>query len=726
MNQNIIEKIEIDDRSFILVDDSSRMGMVTGFEISTLDAEADNLSGLEGSLTHWVRSLSTDLLVRFILQSEDGIPSIESSRSKSFNYFVPTNNRLYVFFEKNVSGLLKIKNRSDFLNENALKLNDMISLEFFLRHNCVVKPLLTHEYSGFFAQKNQQISTNFTQFMVGESYYGHSKLVSQGDKDLSVLDFSKMKDALKSPYRYQLTIKNSAPYISEVKARKKSKEAAGFTDKVGQAKQDEADHVLEKVSLHGARIISVESQFQIARSSHETLLADLKSISETFRKFGTYYTENVGNLECFRSFGPGSLQHDPFDEMDYVVPAYIPMSSYGNPFLKRKTSPSYLHLLRRDGSLDGYDAFDSSLDSYSTCIFGPPGSGKSLLTNLITRALHNDPNTVITKIDVGGSHSNETKLLGGTEFVLNLNEPCGFNPFSVLKKHTVTSNVIRVLSTYIETLIKEENETFLSKDIKSSIEKSILYYAETRPLSPSVDDYFEICSDFIPRKNQLSRWTNKGVYANACKENPNHQGKFNRLKYYNFSNISQSIDSDFAQGGLAAIMAQFNFDMEFNRNGKRFVFKADEVPVFIKRCFSFFSLSIANIRKLGDVFIIVAQRSSDVVVDGDEGILNNSASKFFYGIDGDVNKFQSRNSLTNEDIEKIHSLKRVQGEFSDVLYSVRNSSSQGSSKIFRITVTPEEYWSMTTKKEDHIKIENLMKAVPGLSRLEAIKCLSVS
>ena len=57
---------------------------------------------------------------------------------------------------------------------------------------------------------------------------------------------------------------------------------------------------------------------------------------------------------------------------------------------------------------------------------------------------------------------------------------------------------------------------------------------------------------------------------------------------------------------------------------------------------------------------------------------------------------------------------------------MRNSSSQGSSKIFRITVTPEEYWSMTTKKEDHIKIENLMKAVPGLSRLEAIKCLSVS
>lgn len=628
--------------------------------------------------------------------------------------------------KKNVSGLLKIRNRNDFLNENAVKLDDMISLEVFLRNNCIVRPLLRHEYNGFFVQKTQQIATNFTQFMVGEQYIGHSKLVNQGDKDLNVLDFARFKDSIKTPFKYQLTIKNSAPYISEVKARKKSKEAAGFNDKIGQSKQEEADHVLEKVSLHGARIISVESQFQLARSNHETLLLDLKAISDNFRKFGTFYTENVGNLECFRSFGPGSLQHDPFDEMDYVVPAYVPMSSYGHPFLKRKSSPSILHLLRRDGSLDGYDAFDPSLDSYSSCIFGPPGSGKSLLTNLITRAIYNDPNTVITKIDVGGSHSNETKLLGGTEFVLNLNEPCGFNPFSILKKQKASSNVIRVLATYIETLIKEENETTLSKDMKSSIEKSILYYADKNPKNPSVDDYFETCSEHIPRLNLLSRWTNRGVYANACKENPKFQDNFSRLKYYNFSNISQSIDPDFAQGGLAAIMAQFNFDMEFNRNGKRFVFIADEVPVFIKRCFAFFHLSIANIRKLGDAFIIIAQRSSDVVVDGDEGILNNSPSKFLYGIDGDMKKFQSRNSLTDEDIEKIQSLKRVQGQFSDVLYSVRNSSTQGYSKIFRIVVTSEEYWSMTTKKEDHIKIEKLMEAVPGLSRMEAIKCLSAS
>lgn len=100
MNQSIIEEIEIQDKCFLLIDDASRMGMITGFEVSTLDAEADTIAGVEGSLTHWIQSLSTDLLVRFILQSCDEVPSIESSRSKSFDNFVPTSNRLFVFFEK--------------------------------------------------------------------------------------------------------------------------------------------------------------------------------------------------------------------------------------------------------------------------------------------------------------------------------------------------------------------------------------------------------------------------------------------------------------------------------------------------------------------------------------------------------------------------------------------------------------------------------------------------
>ncbi|HND85893.1 MAG TPA: hypothetical protein PLU50_08810, partial [Pseudobdellovibrionaceae bacterium] len=216
----------------------------------------------------------------------------------------------------------------------------------------------------------------------------------------------------------------------------------------------------------------------------------------------------------------------------------------------------------------------------------------------------------------------------------------------------------------------------------------------------------------------LERWSKNGVFGNAFVDTE-HIAKDSRLKYFNFSKVSQAMDGDFSQGGLAAVMAAFNFDMLFNRQGQRFVFIADEVPVFVQRCFSFFDLSISNIRKQGDGFVTIAQRSSHLVVNGNTSILDGSPSKFLFTVDGDESLFAKRVGLDESDVVRIKSLNRVQGKFSEVFHV----DPIGKRK-YKIILSAEEYWSYTSKKEEKEKIQNLLEAVPGLSLSEAVRCLS--
>jgi hypothetical protein len=309
-------------------------------------------------------------------------------------------------------------------------------------------------------------------------------------------------------------------------------------------------------------------------------------------------------------------------------------------------------------------------------------------------------------------------MLGGIEYEFNLGEPAGFNPFKYVRLAPKAKEMVQILSTFLETVIKEENEFFFSKEIKADIETCVSLYLETASERPNIDDFLAKTGHILPRKKLLERWSKNGVFGNAFVDSE-YIAKDSRLKYFNFSKISQAMDGDFSQGGLAAVMAAFNFDMLFNRQGQRFVFIADEVPVFVQRCFSFFDLSISNIRKQGDGFVTIAQRSSHLVVNGNTSILDGSPSKFLFTVDGDESLFAKRVGLDESDLIRIKSLNRVQGKFSEVFHV----DPIGKRK-YKIILSAEEYWSYTSKKEEKEKIQNLLEAVPGLSLSEAVRCLS--
>ena len=723
MVPNIIEYIKIGEATVIAL---SNGALCVGYEIPTKDAESDSIDFVESELTAYLGQLSHSLRVRFILDSIAATDSGIHSRSEAIakNGFVK--NRLFVFFERDPKALSlefnKIKSLlkpTSYLSEDAKEFLNSFSLDGFKNIGSYPNPLKIEEYSQFLPNMDEQMSLDSGCIQKGTHSIGIVKMVRQASHKINGLTLSQLKDSLSLPYRYVVTLETEPALKSEKELRQNSNQAAAGNDAIATNNYIKSQHAMQKVVSEGARFIQVESQFIIKRITSNQVKQAAQDLINTMRPLGKFYFESIGTEEAWNASLLGQPQHYPFKELDEVVPSYLPIFTYGLSSLNLKLIPSSLVLQRPDESIQGTSPFQEGYESYSACIIGLPGSGKSVLGNMLTRALHFDESINIVKLDVGGSHSRETEVLGGIEYEFTIDKPGGFNPFSIITKAPKTNDLIQILATFLETILKEQHEAFISKDLKADIESSLKYYIDGGPSLPSIDDFLDKSHDYIPRIKLLERWSSKGIYGNAFKELPQQRSTENRLKYFNFSKIAQAMDGDFAQGGLASVMVAFNFDMLFNRNGKRFVFMADEVPVFVQRCFSFFDLSISNIRKYGDGFITIGQKTEHFIVQG-KSLLEASPSKFIFTVDAKDEIFADRLGITLKEVNSIKNLKRVQGKFSEVFH-IDNLGS----RTYRITLSPQEYWSYTSKKEDKDKIHNLLQAVPGLTLEEAIKCLSI-
>jgi len=733
MFQEIIETNNLKDVVIHTLDNGT---LIAGFEVDLFDEEVYGLDNSEAMIQSILRDLPVGRTLRIYLKSEYSIDAgFDHSRVRSLKEIGYIKNRAYVFLEKpaktDLSVLFKNKKQTD---------NSVLTDFQLLKSNGIeVRPLSKPEVESILPKIGEEVNHSFQTLDLGSEVASVLRLVKQSPFGMDLTTLSHIKDELALPYTICCTIEAVPQSTAETYLRRRSKQNEIGTDLKESRKYSEAQSDLEDISLNGSKLFRFEWQCLVARNSEDYLRMDREELKRRLEPLGEIYVESVGALESFKSLYPGSLPHFSILEKDSVLVTYIPLISRGDSLSKVVVTKKSLALHRKDESLTYLDVFNSTYESFSWCIFGRPGTGKSVLTNALTRALVNDPNIKVIKIDVGGSHSRETEMLGGVEKTLLLNEPTGINPFDVIKELGPTKEAIQIMAGFLEVLILEEGETKLSKTMKSDLEKAIQRYADMGNQDLSLQNFYDQTED-LPRRGLLSRWVGNGVYGNAfatgeeCRRpeaqrlnqlsSPQAQGLLglsSRLLYYNFSKISQALDPDYAQGGLAAVMAQFNLEMlKTSVHRKKLVFIADETPFFIKKCFSFFNLSIANVRKEGHGFITVAQKSSHVVIDGDTGILDNSPNKIYFSLDGDEDSFISRNQLTTDSVERIKSLRRQQGEFSEALFKDCHGE-----RVLKIRLSPEEYWSYTSKDEDKRRFQELRRACPNLQLEEIVRCLSL-
>lgn len=754
------EIIEGKSEEFVL----SNATLIKAYELNILDQELLGLDQAEQIISSLLSEIPEGVILKIYLKSEVSRGETGNhSRNEALQRIGYIKNRIFVIFEKYPD-----------MDLSLFRLKTIKPFQVHIPNQLQPRPLSKIELENIYPKLNSEIFHQFQTIDTSFEKLSLIRLTKQSEFGIDLQILSQIKDTLPLPYTIYCSVQKVPATLAEGLLRRRSKQNSLGSDMKEARKFSEAQSDLEDISLNGLKLFRFEWVCLLNRTDESELRLDRETTVRSLQGLGEVSLESVGALKSLMSLYPGARPHFTLLEKDSVLNCYLPLLTSGECPIKASTA-SDLVSHRADESISKINIFNPKYESFSWCIFGRPGTGKSVLTNAITRSLLHDPNIKIIKIDVGGSHSRETKLLGGIEKTLTLNEPTGLNPFNVLSELGSTKEAIQILTSFLEVLILEEGETKLSKTMKSEIETSLFEYSNSVKHNFSLNSFFEFAQKF-PRRNLLSRWVGNGVYGNAfatgeklsesetreldteCKEatgstaaaaigadaearsagswtgntasaSPLRDSALlssltdlpsSSLIYYNFSKISQALDPDYAQGGLAAVMAQFNLEMlKKNQHKKRIVFIADETPFFIKKCFNFFNLSIANVRKEGHGFITVAQKSAHTVVDGDTGILDNSPNKIYFSYDGDEEEFISRNQLSLNTLDKIKALKRKQGEYSECLFKDGLGE-----RTLRVRLSPIEYWSYTSKDEDRQKFSELQKACPSLSVEEVIKCLA--
>lgn len=697
-----------------------------GFQISPCDIETENSEGFGQRLVQVLRQLDSRILGRFKMESLD-CSDLESEypRHHAVNTIGFTKKKVFLYLDY-VGGFHALKELKKLLVDSDVieqgQFNALLHAKsIFEQHNFKLSPLSEADIKSLFDRGSSSWIRSERSIETGEKSVGVIRLLKQRLDEFSEKDWIETIDALSKPVSVNVSFQKMDEARAKILLERRLKQSNAGKDVSSKAQGAVTEDLILRNFQSGTQFFEIEVLFVIERHSQKELTQTLSQAAADISLFSEGVIETFGVAQSLCATIPGGQQHVPLIETDQALAVLSPLWVSGESAREPVSDQRSLTLLREDQSLYHFDLFNPSFNVFNTLIVGTSGKGKSVLTGLLTSSLLNDPKVTVIKLDVGGSHTKECELFNGEEFQLSLDRPSGINPFEVLNISSASDNdKLGILSKFLSSLIQEQGEVVLSKSLRAEIENAVREYIDSEPLVPSLNEFFDFSLSF-PRRDLLRRWVRGGVYESAFALSglPSSPLKpFGRLRYYNFSQIFQAADPEFAQAGVAAVLAQFNMEM-LKPDGRRLVLICDETPFFIKSCFDFFKFSTANVRKYGHAVVLVSQLSTDFIVGGDSGIIENSPQRFLFSTDGDEKQFQERFSLTTNQLSEIKNLRSIVGAFSEVVLQTGEAA-----RKLKVKVTPEEYWRLTTSRVDKEKILNILKAVPGLSLREAVACLA--
>jgi len=709
-----------------------------GFQIRACDIETESADDYGQRLLRVLRQIDPRILSRIKMEPvHDYNLDEEYPRANAFKNlgFKRKNIFLYLDF---VGGIELLKEIKKYLLKKDSKIESeqfkvlLQTKALFEQYGFHLVPLTPHELVKLFDRGPSALTKTEKSIESGTQSIGVVRLLKQPLEGFSEEDWATIIDKMSHSVSINVSFRRMDEARAKLLLEKKLKQTKSGNDVLSSAQEISTEEMILKNFESGTQFFEIEILFVVERNSQAELSKTLSELVANVSMFSEAMIETYGVAPSFIATLPGSEQHLTIIETDQALVNFLPLWTYGEVDEQSGNAKRSLSLYRDDKSLYHFDLFNQNFNVFNTLIVGTSGKGKSVLTGLLTSSFLSDPTVTVIKLDVGGSHSKECELYGGEEYQLSLDRPSGINPFEVIEIESASDNdKLGILSNFLASLIQEEGEGSLTKLLKSEIESSVREYIDSTPQAPCLDEFYKYAKSF-PRRDLLRRWTRGGLYEAAFSTKDSLDSNLvqlrpagpplspagPRLRYYNFSQIFQAADPEFAKAGVAAVLAQFNMEM-LRANGQRLVLICDETPFFVKCCFDFFKFSTSNVRKYGHAVIPISQLSTQLIVGGDVGIIDNSTQRFIFSIDGDEREFQERFRLKDEDIRKIKSLRSIVGSFSEVLFQTGEVT-----RKLTVKVTPEEYWRLTTSRVDKEKLLNLLAAVPGLSLREGIRCLS--
>ncbi len=557
----------------------------TGVSLQMIDIESEDADLKSERLSLWLRTLSSKLRARFILKTKRGsLASSPFPRAESLNQIG--------FTEKNLTLVLE-EARSPFSIQNFTRAKHNSSLRVEFKEALSSLRDLGFEFTNFTLEETEELfvsdlstwASTIGSVETGSESIGVVRLYKTSSLPLTSATLSNLSNQIPVPFSIVTTLEKIAANQTELLLSRRLKQFQSDESLVGQTKAESAENTLVQNAVTGETLFNFELTVVLKRKTKSELREALQKTASALKNLGDVFIETTGTGISLVASQPGSSQHVPIVEKESVLPVFIPLFTLGQAHKFSGESKRAVSVHRRDESLFHLDLLDPNHQNANAVIVGSSGRGKSVFLGTLTQSLLTDENVRMIKVDVGGSHTRECAMNNGTEYKISIDTSSGLNPFGLITSDNSSLEFVRsVLGQFLESLLREEGELRLSKTIRSQIDSSLNAYLNDFKGPRSLDTFYDFAKD-IPRRDLLSRWCKNGLYANAFRGD----GKLHesRLHYFNFSEVFQAADPEFAQAAMAAVLATFNLEMRLYPE-KRLVLVCDETPFFIERCFEFF------------------------------------------------------------------------------------------------------------------------------------------
>lgn len=719
MIPQLIEEIEIENYNFWLAS-TGRIGIT--FSCALIDLSDKLPYVTERIINNILSFMPDDIFVRYHLRSNiissDGFNHARRSHIADLGQ---AEKIVYLSFEKKTTVFKNLK--SDAFYKQAKDLLEQIPLDDLKSLGMNPVNLSLDEVNDLNPEREHHISYSNGGIDTGIEHIGVLKLLKLGKYSLSYESFTGALDSLPTPYEVVSQIKKIPQQKTELRMSHIAKRESSPQNATDAQKSYESEDALRKVELDGESHFSLELHILFRRNSESESRQSMKEAVKVLSQIGEFKIETkIGAMPSYLSTLVGANFHfsdaySTITEEHQKVPCYLPIFTRGCAFDKEPSDLSALAFHRLDYSIDYLSLFNREYKNYCAVVVGQAGSGKSVFLNRLIYSLTHNPKSRIIIVDVRGSHTRLVDELGGNISNIDISNPSGINVFKYLKNGP-SEYAINIVSAFVAELMLEEDERKISEEEMFDLSSAIKEYAEIDDSEFTLHDFIDFLPAEFPRVKLLKRYSKLGLYKHLFYTKKN-ENTLSRIQYYNFESIDLASNRSAARAIMAAIMADFNFQLQDKDPSEELIFLSDETPFFIEQCFRSFKLLNKNVRKLYGSLVLTVQVSTDLIVDGDTSLIDNSELKVLLSYDTTKEAFQSRFQISDDEAKTMWEIKPVKGKYSQFL--IKDSVS---SKVGHLILAPYEYWQSTTESYDLAKIQELSRILPTVDQSKLMTLLS--